>query len=99
MEAKPGARLRRAVGEAQVVVGRPPDRAVDLRCGGAPLLAGDEAGDGRAIDPGQAEGTLLGKRYWDEGAGIELLCTRAGQGSLTCDGARMAVKGAKPLPA
>jgi hypothetical protein len=40
---------------------------------------------------------LLGKRY--EAAGVEVLCTAAGEGTLTCDGQPMTLKTAKPLPA
>ena len=43
--------------------------------------------------------TLLGKRYVDEADTVELLCTSAGTGTLSCDGAPMKVKAAKPLPA
>jgi hypothetical protein len=31
--------------------------------------------------------------------GLELLCTRGGAGTLTCNGVALAIKGAKPLPA
>jgi hypothetical protein len=30
---------------------------------------------------------------------VELLCTSSGAGTLTCDGASMTIKAAKPLPA
>ena len=46
-----------------------------------------------------SDGTALGKRYADDEIGIELLCTKAGQGDLFVDGARLLMKGAKPLPA
>lgn len=44
-------------------------------------------------------GTQLGKRYADEDAGLELLCARAGTGSLSLAGAAIEIKSAKPLPA
>jgi hypothetical protein len=43
-------------------------------------------------------GTLLGKRYADEAIGLEVLCTKAGQGSLSVGDTALAVKEAKPLP-
>lgn len=48
-------------------------------------------------DPGS--GTTIGKRYVDATGTLELLCTASGAGELTCDGAPMTIKTAKPLPA
>ena len=45
------------------------------------------------------QGTQLGKRYSDEELGLELLCTKAGTGSISVGEAVLEVKGAKPLPA
>jgi hypothetical protein len=98
MKLVPGTRLRSAVCDTQVVVVRAPGGPVDLRCGGAPLVPLDDTSAQGAIDPAEAEGTLLGKRYADEDSGLELLCTKPGQGSLTCEGTRLPLKGAKPLP-
>jgi len=42
---------------------------------------------------------LLGKRYADEELGLEVLCTRSGDGVLTLADQPVPVKGAKPLPA
>ena len=44
-------------------------------------------------------GTQLGKRYSDDELGLELLCTKAGEGSISVGETILAVKGAKPLPA
>ena len=41
---------------------------------------------------------MLGKRYADDEAGIELLCTQAGQGALFLNGEPLRLKEAKPLP-
>jgi hypothetical protein len=49
--------------------------------------------------PGPDAATLIGKRYVDEADTVELLCTSSGTGALTCDGAPMTIKAAKPLPA
>ncbi len=100
VELKPGAKLQSAVCEAQFIVVRAPGEGAELACGGAALLAADAGRpDDVAIDPKLADGSLLGKRYADEDLGLELLCTKAGAGSLTCNGAPLALKGAKPLPA
>ncbi len=97
MPLKPGAKLRSAVCATQVIVVRAPAIDVELGCGGAALVASDEEPTG-TVDPAFAGGSLIGKRYADEELGLELLCTRAGDGTLTCNGVVLAVKGAKPLP-
>lgn len=99
MQLKPGQKLRSAVCDAQVIVVRAPAVEVDLACGGAPLVGMEDEPAGAELDASLAEGTLLGKRYADEELGLELLCTKGGAGSLTCNGAVLAIKGAKPLPA
>jgi hypothetical protein len=96
---KPGSRLRSAVCTTEVVIIAAPATDVTLSCGGAPLLAeGDASRDGLALDPGAAAGTLMGKRYTDDSGKLELLCVKAGQGSLASGGVALRVKGAKPLP-
>jgi hypothetical protein len=100
VELKAGTRLASAVCSTEVIVIRPPAGPVTVTCGGHPMVpAGDPAaaGDG-AIEPGHDAGTQLGKRYWDETASVELLCTKAGKGSLAVDGRLLEVKQAKPLP-
>jgi hypothetical protein len=99
MQLKAGTKLASTVCETQVVVVRAPADEGELGCGGAPLVPADEGGATGTPDPALAEGTLIGKRYADEEVGVELLCTKAGAGSLTCNGEVLAVKGAKPLPA
>lgn len=99
MELRPGQKLHSAVCEAQVVVVRAPTSPVEVSCGGAPLLTDGEQPDGTPqLDPSLGEGPLLGKRYVDEEVGLELLCTRPGQGALRVDGRAVTLKGAKPLP-
>lgn len=99
MELKPGNRLRSVVCSTEVIVVRPPSGPVELACGGQPMIALDEeAPSGIAIDPAWSEGTQLGKRYADDAVGIEVLCTKAGDGSLSVDGAPLGLKDAKPLP-
>ena len=97
MELKPGARLRSTVCSTEVVVVRA--APVELRCGGRPMVPADGAGRGDAVeDRAPAEGTLLGTRYADSESGLEVLCTKAGKGSLTLGGAPLRVKDARPLP-
>lgn len=99
MELRPGLKLASAVCDAQVVVVRAPAGDVEVGCGGAPMVPdGEEAPAGAALDASLGEGPLLGKRYADDELGLELLCTRAGAGALTANGAVLGLKGAKPLP-
>jgi hypothetical protein len=58
----------------------------------------DEAVVAGGQDPAHASGTLLGKRYADPASGLEVLCTKAGEGSLSIGDEPLAVKDAKPLP-
>lgn len=98
MRLRPGQKLQSAVCAAQVVVVRAPETDIDVGCGGVSLGAEDEAAAEATLEPALGDGPLLGKRYVDEELGLELLCTRAGQGALTVDGRPLLVKGAKPLP-
>ena len=98
MELKPGTRLRSQVCSAEVIVVKAPTGAVEVCCGGAPMVTLDAAPESRPIDEAHRGGTLLGKRYADEAAAIELLCTKAGEGSLSLGATPLPVKDAKPLP-
>jgi hypothetical protein len=99
MQLRPGQKLHSAVCNAQVVVVRAPAAEVEISCGGAPLLEdGQDRGPAAQLDPTLGEGPRLGKRYADEELGLELLCTRPGDGALTVDGHVLLQKGAKPLP-
>jgi hypothetical protein len=70
----------------EVVVVNAPGGDVDLRCGGHPMVAvGVDTPAALAVESGCDEGTQLGKRYADDTVGIEVLCTKAGPGSLTLD--------------
>lgn len=69
----------------------------DLWCGGAPMRL-DAGGPRHQLDPSLADGTQIGKRYVDEQTGVEVLCTKAGLGTLTIGGRVMPMKDAKPLP-
>lgn len=99
MDLKPGTRLESAVDGTEVIVVRAPSQDVDLRCGGHPMHAkGGAAPGGVAPDPGHGNGTQIGKRYADEATGLELLCTKGGEASLSLGDEPLLLKGAKPLP-
>ncbi len=99
MELPAGSRWKSAVCTTEVVVVRPPEGDHALGCGGAEMIALDAEGSGGTPDPALAGGTQMGKRYAEDTSGIELLCTKAGDGTLTLDGTPIEIKGAKPLPA
>jgi hypothetical protein len=58
---------------------------------------GDERASGLALDPSLAAGSLVGKRF-AQPDGIEVLVTKAGDGTLAIDGVALPLKDAKPLP-
>ncbi|MDX2273998.1 MAG: hypothetical protein NW206_00995 [Hyphomonadaceae bacterium] len=94
---KPGSKLKSAVCDTEIMVIKG-SGDIPLECGGAPMVEAAPATKG-AINPDFAEGTGIGKRYVDASEAIELLCVKAGQGSLSIGGVKMQIKGAKPLPA
>lgn len=96
---RPGSRWRSATGTTEVVVVRAPSEDVVLECGGAPMVPLEEAPAAPAADDGPAEDpVLLGKRYEDPEAGVEVLCSKPGPGPLAANGRALEVKAAKPLP-
>ena len=98
MELRAGARLHSATDSTEVAVVAAPSEPVDLRCGGAPMLPLGEDGAAGDPAPGFDEGTAVGKRYADDATGLEVLCTKAGPGSLSLGDQRLEIKGAKALP-
>jgi hypothetical protein len=98
MKVAPGMRLRSAVCSTEVVVVAARQPEVDLRCGGHPMVVmpDEVAPEGLAL--AEASGTLLGKRYALPDAGLEVLCTKGGEGGLTVADEPVPVKDAKPLP-
>ncbi len=76
-----------------------PGGDVDLQCGGHPMaVLGGDVTPGAEVKAGFDEGTQVGKRYVEEDAGVEVLCTKAGSGSLSVGDVALTLKGAKPLP-
>ncbi|MFT4042409.1 MAG: hypothetical protein QM673_04530 [Gordonia sp. (in: high G+C Gram-positive bacteria)] len=95
-----GQSLASTVDATTVIVVRAPDHEVSITCGGAPMVDGRKgSGDGGSIAPEHRDPTLLGKRYVDDDAGLELLCTKPGAGALAANGSTLVIKSAKPLPA
>jgi hypothetical protein len=92
---KPGSKLKSAVCDTEVMVIKGSNVVVE--CGGAPM-ADDRPAERAPINPAFAEGTKMGKRYVDAAGSVELLCVKAGQGSLAIAGAVLLLKDAKPLP-
>jgi hypothetical protein len=94
-----GARLRSSVCTTEVVVVRASNGEVELRCGGLPMVAVYSPAE-RTEEPrsGFEDGTLLGKRYVHDASGLELLCTKAGPGSLSVGDEILTTQMAKPLP-
>ena len=83
---------------AELVVVRAPSIAVVLTCGGVPMVEVNAARTDSRHTETTGDGTLLGKRYADEESGLELLCTKPGNGPLAADGRSVPPKSAKPLP-
>jgi hypothetical protein len=96
---KPGSRWTSSVCDTEVIVVKGPPDEVELTCGGVTMVAAGEEPAAGALDDSASEGTLLGKRYIDDGDTMEVLCTKPGTGSLGADGASLQLKEAKPLPA
>ncbi|HTW99659.1 MAG TPA: hypothetical protein VMD59_12825 [Acidimicrobiales bacterium] len=99
LQLKAGLRLRSATDTSEVVVVKAPADPVDLRCGGHPFVPADAEVTPQSIEAGFDGGTQLGKRYADEDLGLEILCTKAGEGAISVGETILPVKGAKPLPA
>jgi hypothetical protein len=96
---KLGARYRSATCSTEVVVVRGAGEA-DLRCGGAAMVQASDGSpsSGASVSPFD-QGTLIGKRYVDVQTGLEVLCVKAGEGSLSLGDSALAVQAAKVLPA
>jgi hypothetical protein len=95
---KPGQRFKSAVCTAEVMVIKV-DGDAAITCGGAPMLGPDATpSDAAQGDSEQMTGCEVGKRYVDAEQTLELLCVKAGDGTLASSGAALGVKGSKNLP-
>jgi hypothetical protein len=94
-----GQQLVSAVDGTAVIVIRAPAGECTLTCGGVAMAGADEPVTGARPDPSLMTGTQIGKRYVDEADTIQVLCTKAGDGTLALDGKPLVIQAAKPLPA
>jgi hypothetical protein len=94
-----GQQLVSAVDSTAVIIIRAPAGECVLTCGGVEMVAPGESAGGARPDPAQLGGTQIGKRYTDEADTIQVLCTKAGTGTLALDGQPLRIQAAKPLPA
>jgi hypothetical protein len=99
MSIKPGTRLWSTTSATAVVVVRPPAGDITLTCGDAALADTEQPPTGGTPRSEADGGTLMGKRYADPESGLEVLCTRAGEGVLAVDGRPLGLVGARALPA
>jgi hypothetical protein len=99
MKLTAGQALASAVDTTSVIVIRAPTVEVSVTCGGPEMIDGKTTSELIDADLSQQAGTQIGKRYADLGLGLELLCTKPGTGTLAVNGAPLALKEAKPLPA
>jgi len=95
---KVGARLKSNVCDTEVMIIACADTSASISCGGWPMLDAIATKTNGTPDPAHAAGTLLGKRYVNSTGKIELLCVKAGKGSLAVNGEALVLKDAKPLP-
>lgn len=91
-----GKRLKSTVCTTEIMVIAAPDGEVDLCCGGAAMSEG--GGNGGTAVADLAKGSAIGKRYVNEDGSLEVLCVKAGDGSLSVGSVALAVKDAKKLP-
>ena len=95
---KPGTRLKSAVCDTQVMVIAAPAGDLALTCGGAAMLDAAANAVRGTVHPEHKNGTQIGKRYVNEDASLELLCTKPGEGSLAVGTTPLKLKEAKAQP-
>ena len=98
VDLRPGARFQSTVCATEVIVVKGTGSA-ELTCGGAAMAPAGTVERSGAPSDDASGGTLLGKRYGDADETLEVLCTKAGTGSMALAGVALAVKVTKPLPA
>jgi hypothetical protein len=94
-----GQQLVSAVDSTAVIVIRAPAAECTLTCGGVAMADPAEPVPAAEPDPSLMGGTQIGKRYVDEADTIQVLCTKAGTGTLALDGKPLLIQAARPLPA
>ena len=94
-----GQQLVSAVDSTAVIVIKAPAAECTVTCGGVAMATAGEPVIHAEPDPSLMGGTQIGKRYVDDADTIQLLCTKAGDGTLALDGNPLQIQAAKPLPA
>ena len=95
---KPGSRWKSRVCTAEAVLIRPPKTEGLPQCGGIDMVPVGEEAAPADMQPGLDQGCVVGRRYRSETTGVEMLCTKAGEGSLGFAGAALDAVEAKKLP-
>ena len=98
MELKAGSRYASTVSDVNVVIVKAPAGDVELTCGGSPMVPLGEESISGAPAAGADMEIPVGKRFTDAEGEIEVLISKAGVGTLVCNGAELGLKDAKPLP-
>ena len=76
-----GTRWKSAACDTELIIVHSPNRSVDLKCGGYPVIPfGQEASE--QATPTSTGGTQVGKRYTDADSELVVLVTKAGEGAL-----------------
>ena len=99
MRPQVGQALRSVTDSTTVIVVRAPGEDIELTCGGVAMVDAKDDAPAQPAHPDHVGATLLGKRYEDAAATLEVLCTKGGTSALAVNGVRLMVKTAKPLPA
>lgn len=95
---KPGSRWKSQVCTAEAVLVRPPKADGMPQCGGVDMAPMDGTVQSATAVAGFDAGCAVGKRYRSEEHGMEMLCTKAGTGSLGFAGSALDLVEAKKLP-
>ncbi len=96
---KPGGRLKSATCTTEVIIVKTPGASLNVTCGGIEMVAATDNPEKVAPKGGFDSGTALGKRYVNADESLEILCTKAGGGTLGIGDEPLSLKEAKPLPA
>ena len=96
---KTGGRFKSAVCAGEIMVVAASGDDVELTCGWVAMVeAGTDAPAGGEVHPDHAVGIAMGKRYITADETLEVLCVKAGDGSLAVNGDLLLQKDTKQLP-